>query len=63
MTTISKNEFELLLINNINNNVYNNKDKNKVKKFVMKLQNNKLYRDFNFDFNKELFVRNNKSNF
>jgi len=63
MNTNSKNEFELLLINNINNNVYNNKDKNKVKKFVMKMQNNKLYRDFNFDFNKDLFVRNNMSNF
>ena len=63
MTTNSKNEFELLLINNINNNVYNNKDKNKVKKFVMKMQNNKLYRDFNFDFNKDLFVRNNMGNF
>lgn len=63
MTTNSKNEFELLLINNINNNVYNNKDKNKVKKFIMKMQNNKLYRDFNFDFNKDLFVRNNMGNF
>ena len=63
MTTNSKNEFELLLINNINNNVYNNKDKNKVKKFVKKMENNKLYRDFNFDFNKDLFVRNNMSNF
>ena len=63
MTTNSKNEFELLLINNINNNVYHNKDKNKVKKFVMKLQNNNLYKDFNFCFNKERFVRNNISNF
>jgi hypothetical protein len=63
MTTNSKNEFELLLINNINNNVYNNKDKNKVKKFIMKLQNNKLYKDFDFDLNKELFVRNNMGNF
>ena len=63
MTTNSKNEFELLLLNNINNNVYKNKDKNKVKKFVMKMQNNKLYSDYSFDFNKELFVRNNMGNF
>ena len=52
-----KNEFELYLINNINNNIYSNKDKNKVKKFVMKLKNNKVQNDFNFD-----YVRNNMSN-
>ena len=59
-----KNEFEIYLKNNINNNVYNHKDKNKVKKFVMKIKNNnKLQNDFNFDLNKEYFVRNNMGNF
>jgi hypothetical protein len=29
----------------------------------MKMQNNKLYSDYSFDFNKELFVRNNMGNF
>ena len=52
-----KNEFELYLINNINNNIYSNKDKHKVRKFVMKLKNNKVQNDFNFD-----YVRNNMSN-
>lgn len=32
-----KKEFEIYLINNINNNIYNNKDKNKIRKFMMKI--------------------------
>lgn len=56
-----KNEFEVYLINNINNNVYCHKDKNKVKKFLMKINSNNL-NDFNLDLNKEYMVRNNMSN-
>ena len=58
-----KNEFEMYLMNNINNNVYSNKDKNKVKKFVMKIKNNKFQNDFSFDINKNYFLRNNMGNF
>ena len=58
-----KNEFEIYLKNNINNNVYSQKDKNKVKKFVMKIKNNKIQNDFNFDSNKRYFVSYNVGNF
>ena len=58
-----KNEFEIYLKNNINNNVYSQKDKNKVKKFVMKIKNNKIQNDFNFDLNKRYFVSYNMGNF
>ena len=61
MKTDLKNEFEVYLINNINNNVYCHKDKNKVKKFLMKINSNNL-NDFNFYLNKEYMVRNNMSN-
>lgn len=54
-----KNEFEIYLLNNINNNSYCHKDKNKVKKFIMKINSNKYQTDFNFDLNKEIFVRKN----
>ena len=54
-----KNEFEIYLLNNINNNSYCHKDKNKVKKFIMKINSNKFQTDFNFDLNKEIFVRKN----
>ena len=54
-----KNEFEIYLLNNINNNSYCHKDKNKVKKFIMKINSNKHQTDFNFDLNKEIFVRKN----
>ena len=57
-----KNEFEIYLINNINNNVYCHKDKNKVKKFLMKFNNNIFGNDFNLDLNKEYIVRKNLSN-
>ena len=56
-----KNEFEIYLINNINNKVYTHKDKNKVKKFVMKIKNNKLQTDIGLNLNKEIFVKNNFS--
>ena len=57
-----KNEFEIYLINNINNNVYCHKDKNKVKKFVMKLKINKLPNNIGLNLNKGYFVRNNMEN-
>ena len=37
-----KNEFEINLINDINNNLYKNKDKNKVKKLLFKIKCSKL---------------------
>ena len=49
-----KNEFEIYLINDINNNIYKNKDRNKIKKLLIKLKNSK--------FNKNEFINNNNIN-
>ena len=71
-----KNEFEVFLINNINNNVYCHKDKNKVKKFLMKI-NNKNKSGYGIDLNNgflvskkgsnicdyNLYIKNNENNF
>ena len=57
-----KKKVEIFLINNINNNKYSNKDKNKVKKFLMKIKNNYYQNNYNFNLNKEYFVRNNMGN-
>ena len=56
-----KNEFEVFLINNINNNVYCHKDKNKVKKFLMKI-NNKNKSGYGIDLNNGFLVRKKGSN-
>ena len=37
-----RNEFEIYLINDINNNIYKNKDRNKIKKLLLKLKNTKF---------------------
>ena len=37
-----RNEFEIYLINDINNNIYKNKDRNKIKKLLLKLRNSKF---------------------
>ena len=58
-----KNEFEIFLINNINNNVYCHKDKNKVKKFLMKINNNNNNKNgFGIDLNNEFLVSKIGSN-
>ena len=57
-----KNDFEIYLINNINNNVYSHKDKNKVKKFIMKIKNNKLQNEF-IDLNNDFLIRSNIGSF
>jgi hypothetical protein len=56
-----KNEFEVFLINNINNNVYCHKDKNKVKKFLMKI-NNKNKSGYGIDLNNGFLVSKKGSN-
>ena len=56
-----KNEFEIFLINNINNNVYCHKDKNKVKKFLMKI-NNKNKSGYGIDLSKGFLVSKKGSN-
>ena len=57
-----KKKLEIFLINNINNNKYSNKDKIKIKKFLMKIKNNYYQNNYNLNFNKEYFVRNNVGN-
>ena len=56
-----KNEFEIFLINNINNNVYCHKDKNKVKKLLMKI-NNKNKSGYGIDLSKGFLVSKKGSN-
>ena len=46
-----RNEFEIYLINDINNNIYKNKDRNKIKKLLLKLKNTK--------YNKNEIINNN----
>ena len=48
-----RNEFEIYLINDINNNIYKNKDRNKIKKLLLKLKNTK--------FNKNEISNNNNN--
>ena len=49
-----RNEFEIYLINDINNNIYKNKDRNKIKKLLLKLKNTK--------YNKNEIINNNNVN-
>ena len=49
-----RNEFEIYLINDINNNIYKNKDRNKIKKLLLKLKNTK--------YNKNEIINNNNNN-
>ena len=49
-----RNEFEIYLINDINNNIYKNKDRNKIKKLLLKLKNTK--------YNKSEIINNNNIN-
>ena len=63
-----KNEFEINLINGINNNIYKNKDKNKIKKLLLKLKNNKINKNNGFNdissiFNTNNFYSNNNSSY
>ena len=59
-----KNKFEFDLVNNINNCVYNHKDKNRIKKFLVKIQNNKNFVNYNSNFNFCMDINcNNTNNF
>jgi hypothetical protein len=54
-----KNEFEIYLINDINNNNYKAKDKNKIKKLLIKLKNNKFSKNRNIIYNNNFYFNNN----
>ena len=62
METNLKKQFEIFLINNINNNKYSHKDKNKVKKFLMKIKGNYYQNNYNLNLDEEYSVRNNLGN-
>ena len=53
-----RNEFEIYLINDINNNIYKNKDRNKIKKLLKKL----LLKLKNTKYNKNEIINNNNVN-
>ena len=62
-----KNEFEIYLINDINNNNYKAKDKNKIKKLLIKLKNSKFaknecFNNINKMYNNNFYFNNINNN-
>ena len=62
-----KNEFEIYLINEINNNNYKNKDKNKIKKLLTKIKNSKFsknecFNNINKMYNSNFYFNNINNN-
>ena len=53
-----KNEFEIFLINDINNNNYKNKDKNKINKLLIKLKNSKFNKNECFNNINKMYSNN-----
>ena len=54
-----KKEFQIYLINNINNNFYSHKDKNKIRRFLIKLNISNLNNDYIYKLNNEFCVKIN----